>query len=691
MCSDTLLGGYKRAHQARRNKKNSKDKSLTQAVIQHVKMAINKGISIQDLLSLVSKINPESNPNPRPKGTKPKRKNPAGTQVAPPAPPQSPVRKVWTDQGRSRPYFEDPATGWWWWADASSEATEQRSVRQKTSSGPEAQPRPQLAKVVAVHQAEWNQPVRLISFQEFTSSIKRCESFLGNLVCIQDPDQITQLKDLMAAFSITKGITIILSGVAKYHLNTTLTRARLTRLHASPKIEDVAIMGLGHHPPWPLPAVKIEQTSVTKVERTSVQIFVPSHYRQIFIDEPHKEPVTNILAELCQWGPKAHQLVPVGQALCPLWMAFDRVAPRNPRTPKLYELSGAPRGWQSEELSELLQSQHWSQVEVISKKRRGKTFVWTFRAQSPDTTTPQGVWTYECEGEFKIIVNESVTKGPAPVAVAAVRAPKKAWHTQDEKAQERPRGRSRARTVADSRQAAASPPRSRSRGEESVTPELPTDVYDLDSAIKDGWTIQDQLGSGDCGWRAIADNLFYQKEGKSLSTADCVHEGNTLRYIAVQHIKKHKERYAACVTGNQSFEEFCNTALKPETWINGTLLQAISEKLGTCLVVWKRTPAGLQRYSVAPGWNKEGKPRINGSTPILVLVLANKRYTSARPPKGGEAPAHWARETAKVSDEILSGAARNAARCPSAPASSSKDVDVCRFCSPHQVPTSLFP
>lgn len=152
--SDTLLGGYKRAHQARRSKKNSSDMSLTQAVIQHVKMARNKGIGIQDLLGIVAKLNPESSLSPRTKTPKPKRKTFASAQAPQSPSPQSPVHKVWTAHGRSRPYFEDPATGWWWWADASSDTTEQRTVRQKTSSPSEPTSEPQLPKVVAAHQAE---------------------------------------------------------------------------------------------------------------------------------------------------------------------------------------------------------------------------------------------------------------------------------------------------------------------------------------------------------------------------------------------------------------------------------------------------------------------------------------------------------------------------------------------------------
>lgn len=100
------------------------------------------------------------------------------------------------------------------------------------------------------------------------------------------------------------------------------------------------------------------------------------------------------------------------------------------RRPKLYELSGVPRAWQSEEINELLKGQNWNQIEVLSKKRQGKIFVWVVKAQPPETTSAQGVWTYECDDLFRIIINESVARGPAPISVAAVKAPKKTWRSQ---------------------------------------------------------------------------------------------------------------------------------------------------------------------------------------------------------------------------------------------------------------------
>lgn len=93
------------------------------------------------------------------------------------------------------------------------------------------------------------------------------------------------------------------------------------------------------------------------------------------------------------------------------------------------------------------------------------------------------------------------------------------------------------------RSAVSSRTQVRSRSARGDDEALPTKVSDLSKALKDGWKLQDQLGVGDCGWRAIADNIAFQTEGRSLSVAEATHEGNKLRVSAVQHIKRHRSRY----------------------------------------------------------------------------------------------------------------------------------------------------
>lgn len=108
-----------------------------------------------------------------------------------------------------------------------------------------------------------------ISFHELTSAIQRAEFWQGNLVAIHDPKQVQELKDMFAGFSVSHGVTMILTGPAKFALQTALTRVRLPRQGQAPQVEDVSLLGLGHHPPVPLPPVKVDQSSVSKVDRVS--------------------------------------------------------------------------------------------------------------------------------------------------------------------------------------------------------------------------------------------------------------------------------------------------------------------------------------------------------------------------------------------------------------------------------------
>ena len=50
-----------------------------------------------------------------------------------------------------------------------------------------------------------------------------------------------------------------------------------------PKVEDIGLLSFGNAAPWTLPSVQVEVSTVTKIDRVSVRVLVPSHYRSLFL------------------------------------------------------------------------------------------------------------------------------------------------------------------------------------------------------------------------------------------------------------------------------------------------------------------------------------------------------------------------------------------------------------------------
>lgn len=755
LASDELRGGYKRARKARRNPKTFSAGDLAKTLIHNVKMAVNHGADLKQILEILSLVAAKDS------GSEESRPHARKVSVAAPSSKHQtkdsqvqPVRKWWTQDGHTWPYLVDPASGWWWWEKTESkggQGTAGKSSHPHTTHKSVSPP-----KVVAIQANEWNQTVRLTSYQEITRCIQQAEPWQGNIVAIQDPKQVQELKDIYAGFSVSQGLTMILTGPAKFVLHTTLTRARLTRQGQAPQVEDVALCGLGNHPPMPLPPVKIDHASVSKVDRVAVQVFVPAHYRRLFVQDYDKDGVSQILAELSQYGPKVHHLTGgkwqwtqwgKGQSpdswLLTGWLRlssahadqlekhsgergiffsrpqdpkhkqslefhwikkltdethdhyFTRVQklaqdrsqtihlrkglgndlgylrkatdPRENR-PRLLEVSGVPTYWQAEEITELLTNQKWTQVEIHNRRRRNKHVFWTIRAQPPDDSAQQTIWKYECDNLFTIIINTAAARPVQPVQAAPVKTQKKSWKSENTEAAPA-RGRSPVRRRDRSMASNRSNDRSRSARGDAETG-LPTKVSDLTKALQEGWKVQDQLGNGDCGWRALADNIAFQVHGTSMSVAEATHEGNKLRVSAVQHIKRHRSRYEPTVeTSWESFESYCDAAIRPDCWIDGVTLQSTSEKLGTMIIIWKEIEGGThQRYAFAPSWSEDDQPRYGKKFPPLVLLLSDKHYVSVRPPPGTSVPHHWLTKTAIPSAASLRGAARSScssARTPS--------------------------
>ena len=204
-------------------------------------------------------------------------------------------------------------------------------------------------------------------------------------------------------------------------------------------------------------------------------------------------------------------------------------------------------------------------------------------------------------------------------------------------------------------------------------------------AIRVGWCEVDHGGSGDCGWRALADNWAWRKDGNALSAKDSIQNGNWFRTASVRHIRSHADKYRAGIPGadvsedawsaflqeggtsaeqfkqkaDEALEAYLERAVRPGHWICARLLQATADRLGTAICVWKigEGSAGDRRFVIAPAFSR-GWPKTNPKSPPLVVILRNNHYSSLRTPQEGSVPWTWLRETQALKADDLPGGAK---------------------------------
>ena len=153
------------------------------------------------------------------------------------------------------------------------------------------------ARVVAVSPAEWNAEVRLGTVQQMLECIRAGRPCETNVVYTDTPEDIGMLKTAWSAFAVQGGLTVIAGGSAKHLEQLFLTRLRLTRRKSAPRIEDVGLLALGSNSPWIQPPKVVSQSRITTVQRMTVRISVPEHYRCLYHDA-QKDCVKDVLADL---------------------------------------------------------------------------------------------------------------------------------------------------------------------------------------------------------------------------------------------------------------------------------------------------------------------------------------------------------------------------------------------------------
>ena len=103
-----------------------------------------------------------------------------------------------------------------------------------------------------------------------------------------------------------------------------------------------------------------------------------------------------------------------------------------PKKPFLVDLLGAPANWEGQDLTELLVSQGWSEIQIVAHKKVGyRNFKWILKGLPPeDPTDPdKNTWQYlDTEGSLHFYVIKTVTRGPKVQECIPVQPPRKKFH-----------------------------------------------------------------------------------------------------------------------------------------------------------------------------------------------------------------------------------------------------------------------
>ena len=332
---------------------------------------------------------------------------------------------------------------------------------------------------------------------------------------------------------------------------------------------------------------------------------------------------------------------------------------------------------------DFLKELQWSQVSVSSKRKDR----WFFKACGPAQEPNQTAWQYELEDDSDWAVTVTLTtskKGQAQVAplkrprhkhaeprdvdpedqdMPQQEIPATAMDTEDE---ENPtdnkkillneRGRSRSPVREKNHPA----PEQESRPGQVAGPRTDSEApVDPTEAVRHHWHPRDLGGIGDCFFRAVADGLEAQlPDQPKLSERDAITRGALLRTQAVQHARKHSDRFEGLFEAKQDFESWLRQAAHQETWAEGKLIQATAERQGIPIVVWSwnQPRSSWERYVVAGRFSKGFATCARNKSPVVV-TLRDQHYCVLRPPPGQTVPTAWLKETVGVVVD-LTGAGR---------------------------------
>lgn len=367
--------------------------------------------------------------------------------------------------------------------------------------------------------------------------------------------------------------------------------------------------------------------------------------------------------------------------------------------PRVVDLWGIPRNWDAEEVCSLLSTLKWENGQVLSRKRFGKHWSWRVKATPPKDSIEKGSWVYEIADSpaWTLEILLAPPKNPS-ITSERVPGPKRLFgdvtledFLEHSKTDKRGRGTQRRDNRPTHRDRSRTPPRSKDdekpetdeqttedsnmipsteldpASQECLVKPLNSFPIDPTEAVKHfNWQYIDWQGSGDCGFRAVADGWVKKQHRETWTQDDAKRGAAWLRAEAISHIRKHHAKFKDFVPTNcSSFEDWLQKASQSSYWISGVLLQALAERLGTPIIIfkWDEISKSWRRFCIAARFSGGWACKAKNASPIAV-VLEKKHYVALRPKDENDFPKSWLKETASPSDSEfvidLTGAGRQA-------------------------------
>ena len=397
----------------------------------------------------------------------------------------------------------------------------------------------------------------------------------------------------------------------------------------------------------------------------------------------------------------------------------------DPQKIKNITVSGIPRAWNPDDVQAFLMDNGWKHLE--SSHKSGK--IWFFKGQPPEDQSTQSIWRFEIDDNWFIEVqmasrpksatNKQQLRPPRTLAAfLGSGEPKKNEGTGSRSSSHAhravaadtpvtPRAAAPSQNAPDqmdtddqqgTRGHGSRSPRRQPGASQTVAPTVPDppspdptrqaakkaklspskSFYppsDPDDAIGKGWSLRDMGGEGDCFYRCAG--TATSKEPAKVTEEAARIQGRFVRVKVVEHVRKHHKRFSEIFPNEDKFQGWCEETVKSGTWVEGTALQAFSEKYGLPVIIWSHKTNVWTRMVVAPRFSSGVACAAKDSVP-LCLQLKDQHYQILVPPDQGKVPSNWLKETPNVVID-LRGAGR------SLPSSSPSVVTL-----PSRVPPRLF-
>ena len=366
-------------------------------------------------------------------------------------------------------------------------------------------------------------------------------------------------------------------------------------------------------------------------------------------------------------------------------------------------VQGVPRNWDETDLEDFLKEQGWEKIQPISRRHARQSHVsWIVKAVAPNgsvaNVTPSCTWHYvdNDDTDFQIYVSKQVGRFPKPQHVYAVDAPRKSFakdkpaskpvidipdtimDTDDERKEESvtPHGHEDADKE---KSRSRSPCRAVRRVIERGTPSPRVAQHSVQPAkdeievLKEkGYQVVDLGGQGDCGFRAVAAGIEYNKDPtKVISPENAKTQGAKLRGMAVTYCRKHVKEFLPffckdinvppeepSVECQRVFSEWIDEMVLPRTWIDGLALKSLTGKTGSPIIIWRFSDNHWNRVTLAPSFNTDGWARAARGAKPVVLLLKDAHYTWLKPPDGENVPESWLKETSVPDRKELQGSGK---------------------------------